>query len=32
MQISSESVWGAAQEQLRSMLGADTYNLWFAPV
>jgi chromosomal replication initiator protein len=21
-----------AQEQLRSMLGADTYHLWFAPV
>jgi chromosomal replication initiator protein len=32
MQISAETIWGVAQEHLRSMLGADTYNLWFAPV
>ena len=25
-------IWGAAQQQLRSMLSADTYNLWFAPL
>src|SRR4051812_15712849 len=32
MQISAEKNWSAAQEQLRSMLSADTYNLWFAPL
>jgi chromosomal replication initiator protein len=32
MQISAEKIWGSAQEQLRSMLSADTYNLWFAPL
>jgi chromosomal replication initiator protein len=32
MQASAEKIWGAAQEQLRSMLSADTYNLWFAPL
>ena len=32
MQASVEKIWGAAQEQLRSMLSADTYNLWFAPL
>jgi len=32
MQVSAEKIWGSAQEQLRSMLSADTYNLWFAPL
>jgi chromosomal replication initiator protein len=32
MQASAEQIWGAAQEHLRSMLSADTYNLWFAPL
>jgi chromosomal replication initiator protein len=32
MQASAERIWGTAQEQLRSMLSADTYNLWFAPL
>src|SRR5438270_11170079 len=32
MQSSVEKHWGAAQEHLRSMLSADTYNLWFAPL
>jgi chromosomal replication initiator protein len=32
MQASAEKIWGAAQEQLRSMLSADIYNLWFAPL
>src|SRR5437867_11620399 len=32
MQTSAEKIWAAAQEQLRSMLSADTYNLWFAPL
>lgn len=32
MQASAEKIWGAAQEQLRSMLSADTFNLWFAPL
>jgi chromosomal replication initiator protein len=32
MQGSAERIWGSAQEQLRSMLSADTYNLWFAPL
>src|SRR5882762_4337040 len=32
MQLSAEKNWSAAQEQLRSMLSADTYNLWFAPL
>src|ERR1051326_4582076 len=30
MQASAEKIWGSAQEHLRSMLSADTYNLWFA--
>jgi chromosomal replication initiator protein len=30
MQLSAEKIWSSAQEQLRSMLSADTYNLWFA--
>jgi chromosomal replication initiator protein len=32
MQASAEKIWSAAQEHLRSMLSADTYNLWFAPL
>ncbi len=32
MQASAEKIWGSAQEQLRSMLSADTFNLWFAPL
>src|SRR5215475_7889388 len=32
MQASAEKIWTAAQEHLRSMLSADTYNLWFAPL
>src|SRR5690348_12371862 len=32
MQASADKIWSAAQEQLRSMLTADTYNLWFAPL
>jgi len=32
MQASAEKIWGAAQGHLRSMLSADTYNLWFAPL
>jgi chromosomal replication initiator protein len=32
MQASAERIWSTAQEQLRSMLRPDTYNLWFAPL
>ncbi len=32
MQASAEKTWTEAQEHLRSMLSADTYNLWFAPL
>jgi chromosomal replication initiator protein len=32
MQATAERVWAAAQEHLRSMLSADIYDLWFAPV
>ncbi len=32
MQASADKIWGSAQEQLRSMLSADTFNLWFAPL
>ncbi|MFN3409668.1 MAG: chromosomal replication initiator protein DnaA [Limisphaerales bacterium] len=32
MQVSAEQIWGAAQGQLRAMLSADIYNLWFAPL
>jgi len=32
MQPSAEKIWGAAQQQLRSMLSPDTFNLWFAPL
>jgi chromosomal replication initiator protein len=32
MQPSAEKIWCSAQEQLRSRLNSDTYNLWFAPL
>ncbi len=32
MQVSADKVWGAAQAQLKSMLSADIFNLWFAPL
>src|SRR5678809_554809 len=32
MQASADKIWDSAQEHLRSMLSADTYNLWFAPL
>jgi chromosomal replication initiator protein len=32
MDASAERIWSAAQHQLRSMLNADIYNLWFAPL
>lgn len=32
MQPSADTIWGTAQEHLRSMLTPDTYNLWFAPL
>ena len=32
MPVSVEKIWAAAQEMLRSMLNADIYNLWFAPL
>jgi chromosomal replication initiator protein len=32
MQTFAERTWGATQEHLRSLLGSDTYNLWFAPL
>lgn len=32
MRAMAEKIWSSAQEQLRSMLSADTYNLWFAPL
>lgn len=32
MQASAEQIWNAAQEHLRTMLSADTFNLWFAPL
>jgi len=28
----AEKIWESAQERLRGMLNADTYNLWFAPL
>jgi chromosomal replication initiator protein len=31
MQASADKIWLAAQQQLRSMLSADIYNLWFLP-
>jgi chromosomal replication initiator protein len=32
MHASSEKIWSAAQDKLRSMLSADIFNLWFAPL
>jgi chromosomal replication initiator protein len=32
MQASAEKTWNAAQMHLRTMLSADTFNLWFAPL
>ena len=32
MQAAAEKIWSSAQEHLRSMLSADTFNLWFAPL
>ena len=32
MHTSAEKIWSSAQAQLRSILTADIYNLWFAPV
>lgn len=32
MQTSAEKIWLDAQEQLRTMLNSDIYNLWFAPI
>jgi chromosomal replication initiator protein len=32
MQQSLDKIWGSAQQQLRSILNAEIYNLWFAPV
>ena len=32
MQASADGIWSAAREHLRSMLSADIYNLWFAPL
>src|ERR1041384_6164755 len=32
MQSTPERIWAAAQEHLRAILNADTYNLWFAPI
>jgi len=32
MQASIDKIWVVAQQKLRSMLSADTYNLWFAPL
>jgi chromosomal replication initiator protein len=31
MQATADKIWTAAQQQLRSMLSADIYNLWFSP-
>src|SRR5256885_6336301 len=32
MQASAEKIWCSAQGLLRSMLSAEIYNLWFAPI
>ena len=32
MQVLADKVWDAAQAQLKGMLSADTFNLWFAPL
>src|SRR6266487_4298896 len=32
MESSALKLWGSAQQLLRTMLNAEIYNLWFAPV
>src|SRR4051794_17527810 len=32
MHSPADKTWNAAQELLRTMLNADIYNLWFAPI
>ena len=32
MQATADKIWISAQSKLRSMLSADTFNLWFAPL
>jgi len=32
MQQSLDKIWGSAQQQLRSILNPEIYNLWFAPL
>lgn len=32
MQVSAEKLWCGVQEKLRTMLSAETFNLWFAPL
>ena len=32
MQLSVDKIWDSAQEQLRSKLSRDTFNMWFAPL
>jgi chromosomal replication initiator protein len=32
MQLSAEKIWNLAQDQLRSKLSKDTFNMWFAPL
>ena len=32
LQLSADTVWNSAQEQLRAKLTKDTYNMWFAPL
>src|SRR4051812_45162991 len=32
MQSSADNIWNSALELLRSMLNADIFNLWFAPI
>src|ERR1700748_1143060 len=32
MQLSAEKIWDSAQEQLRSKLTRDMFNMWFAPL
>ena len=32
MQAVADNIWQTAQEKLRAMLSADTFNLWFAPL
>src|SRR5262245_26480051 len=32
MESSALKLWGSAQQLLRTMLNAEIYNLWFAPI